>query len=306
MNTRRVNGAAGVILTALQQNRTPAGIALALESAGLLMTPEMADDMASVSRDAVAVAESSVALMKREHAENTQLRAELNKYVGKEPTVAEEMAYLNRCLDAVLDLCDEAERQATRWENPLPVPEWVTKVRQAADGDRPAASRPALPWAHAMSDHDLHGFLDDLVGAAMNRWRTEPDSTGIPDRETLALVEEACARWRTPGEGYRLDGSELDGAVVQLAEVQPAPGLDGDASVDKLTRLLAPTQALRADEDPCRPCGCPKLVTPHADGCPTYRQTTGCGDGPNDWCSGCSACKCEPHNKGCVKASTPQ
>lgn len=39
MNTRRVNSAAEVILAALAQNRTAAGIALALESAGFLVTP---------------------------------------------------------------------------------------------------------------------------------------------------------------------------------------------------------------------------------------------------------------------------
>jgi hypothetical protein len=69
-------------------------------------------------------------------AEVDRLRAELAKYVGKEPTVVEEMAYLNRCLTAVHDLCDEAKRQAARWENPLPIPEWVTAVEQAADGQR--------------------------------------------------------------------------------------------------------------------------------------------------------------------------
>lgn len=62
------------------------------------------------------------------------LRAELAKYVNVEPTVDEEMAYLHRCLDAVLALCDDAEQQATRWENPLAVPEWVEQVRKAAEG----------------------------------------------------------------------------------------------------------------------------------------------------------------------------
>ncbi|MFF4489489.1 hypothetical protein ACFY0F_23820 [Streptomyces sp. NPDC001544] len=69
-------------------------------------------------------------------AERDQARAELEKYVGKEPTVAEEMEYLSRCLNAVRDLCDKTVKQATRWEDPLPVPEWVEQVRQAADGQR--------------------------------------------------------------------------------------------------------------------------------------------------------------------------
>jgi hypothetical protein len=45
VNTRRVNGAAGVINAALAQCRTAAGIALALESAQLLMTPETAAEL---------------------------------------------------------------------------------------------------------------------------------------------------------------------------------------------------------------------------------------------------------------------
>ncbi|MCY0959926.1 hypothetical protein [Streptomyces sp. H27-H5] len=52
------------------------------------------------------------------------------------------MTYLTRCLDAVVAACDEAENDANRWENPLPVPEWVAVIRKAANGgvteDEPA------------------------------------------------------------------------------------------------------------------------------------------------------------------------
>jgi hypothetical protein len=143
-----------------------------------------------------------------------ELEAERKKYVGVEPTVAEEMAYLSRCLDAVYDLCDETAAKGIASGGPFT----VEAVRIAADGDRPAVSRPALPWAHAMSDHDLHGFLDDLVSAAMGRWRSEPE---VPDRTVLADIERVCADWRTPGAGHRLDGSEFDGVAVRLAEPEP-------------------------------------------------------------------------------------
>ena len=72
-------------------------------------------------------------------AERDEARAELAKYVGHEPSISEEMSYLNRCLNAVRAVCDGAEKQATRWEQPLPVPEWVEQVRQAADGVGPEA-----------------------------------------------------------------------------------------------------------------------------------------------------------------------
>ncbi|MFI8448193.1 hypothetical protein [Streptomyces erythrochromogenes] len=68
--------------------------------------------------------------------EMTGLRNKLDRYVGKEPTLREEMAYLNRCLNAVFEVSRNAEKQALRWENPLPVPGWVSEVRAAAAGQR--------------------------------------------------------------------------------------------------------------------------------------------------------------------------
>jgi hypothetical protein len=72
-----------------------------------------------------------------------ELEDTLTKYVGVEPTVAKELAYVGRCLDAVYAVCDAAEKQATRWENPLPTPEWVVLIRNAADGV--TVNAPALP-----------------------------------------------------------------------------------------------------------------------------------------------------------------
>ncbi|WP_405019586.1 hypothetical protein OHV05_24620 [Kitasatospora sp. NBC_00070] len=48
-----------------------------------------------------------------------------------------ELEQARQQLDAVLAVCDAAERQATRWEHPLPVPDWVRTVRYAAA--RPSA-----------------------------------------------------------------------------------------------------------------------------------------------------------------------
>lgn len=74
------------------------------------------------------------------------LRAERELYVGHEPTVAEEMAYLNDCLNAVHAACDQAEKDATRWEQPLPVPEWVTVIRAAASGGVTDEEPAGVPW----------------------------------------------------------------------------------------------------------------------------------------------------------------
>lgn len=104
----------------------------------------------------------------------------------------------------------EAEREQLRQLPSLPLDKLAKALLLMETG-------PALAWAHAMSDHDLHGFLDDLVSAAMGRWQSDPE---VPDRTVLANVERVCATWRTPGLGNRLDGSEFDGVTVRIAPSQ--------------------------------------------------------------------------------------
>jgi hypothetical protein len=87
-------------------------------------------------------------------------------------------------------------------------------ARQGRKHLRDAVSAgPALPWAAVMAEEDLHLFLNDLASAAINRWHSDPC---VPNRETLQLVEEACARWRTPG-GYRSDAAEIPAAFPKEA-----------------------------------------------------------------------------------------
>ena len=49
---------------------------------------------------------------------------------------------LTNRINAVLDLCDREQRNAMRWEDPIPVPDWVAPVQRAALGDdkRPEAA----------------------------------------------------------------------------------------------------------------------------------------------------------------------
>lgn len=97
----------------------------------------------------------------------------------------------------------------------------------------------ALPWAHAMSDEDLHGFLGDLVSAAMGRWQSAPE---VPDRTVLANVEKACAEWRRPGQGYRSDESEVDALLARVAELEAERHTTNEALSDA-------AEQLRADRD---------------------------------------------------------
>ncbi|MFE2712282.1 hypothetical protein ACFXKI_09895 [Streptomyces mirabilis] len=133
---------------------------------------------------------------KRRKTQRDEARTELAKYVGHEPTIAEEMAYVSNCLDAVYALCHETKTSGALGVTP-------EAVEQAASGEWTAATpRPALPWAHVMDDSELGLFLDDLVSAAMGRWRSDPD---LPARTVLADIEKACQDWRTPGQGLRGD-----------------------------------------------------------------------------------------------------
>ncbi|MBD3549811.1 hypothetical protein [Streptomyces sp. JV180] len=119
--------------------------------------------------------------------ENARLGAELERYVGKEPTVRDEMAYLQRCLNSVLELCDHAATQATRRENPLPVPEWATAVREAAAGERP--DNPADKRRRIYIDGKGNGWLDQSTGYGGIRW-IAPLAIFPGDAETSTAVRE--------------------------------------------------------------------------------------------------------------------
>lgn len=116
-----------------------------------------------------------------------ELEAQLERYVGKEPTVRDEMAYLQRCLNSVLELCDQAAAQASRWENPLPVPEWAIAVREAASGERPdnpADKRRRIyidgrgdAWLSLSHDRNIQ-YIGPLAGAL---W-SEETTTSVRDR----------------------------------------------------------------------------------------------------------------------------
>ncbi|MFG2400717.1 hypothetical protein [Streptomyces lydicus] len=100
--------------------------------------------------------------------ENARLTAELEKYVGKEPTRDEELEYLSRCFHAVHDVLDEARRGADRWENPLAVPEWVAVVEKAAAGERP--DNPDDKRRRIYLDGKGNAWIDHSVTSDGTRW----------------------------------------------------------------------------------------------------------------------------------------
>jgi hypothetical protein len=92
-------------------------------------------------------------------------------------------------------------------------------LSDAAEALRADREGPALPWAASMDDGDLSMFLDDMVSAAMGRWRSEPE---VPDRTVLADIEKVCADWRTPGQGLRGDAPEVPGPDAVSQSFAPA------------------------------------------------------------------------------------
>jgi hypothetical protein len=130
-------------------------------------------------------------------AERDEARAELAKF-GQEPTVVEELAYLSRCLDAVYDVCDEAKRQARRWEAPLPVAAWVATVEQAADGQRPDNPKDRRrrlyidgkgnAWISLSHDKDIR-YIGRLAGAMPG------DDTEDSVREATGSLREIGRCW---------------------------------------------------------------------------------------------------------------
>lgn len=73
MNAKRVNAAAGVILAAQQTDRTPAGIALALDSAQLLMSPEIAAELERLRARVAELEAVRDALLAERHVTNEAL-----------------------------------------------------------------------------------------------------------------------------------------------------------------------------------------------------------------------------------------
>lgn len=200
MNTNLVNSAAGVIDAALRQNRTAAGIALALESAQMLMTPETA--------------------------------AELAAFRG-------------------LELADVDGRVSAS----CPEPGHPTWLRKRDDGRNCPYCRIAELEAER---HSTNEALDDAV------------------QEQRTSYAERAQRETHPGrrQAWRMLAQAEESERVANALLTP----EAARSADKLTALLAPTQALREDG-----------------------ACTECGDAPSSWCPGCAKCSCVPeHDMGCT------
>jgi hypothetical protein len=203
VNTKALNALAGVICRAQEQDRTPMGIAFAVDSAGLHMSPETAAELERLRAQRENWKASFEAERKSRNEElgqhNEEFRAVRVAADGWKAQVAE----LNQLIESMRDALNGHECPPPG-ETPM---EMVTRVAvrlMEAEAGR-------LPYAELAKR--------ERVPARRQAWLT------------LARVEE----------------SERVAAALLSPEAA--------RSAEKLTALLAPTQALREDE-PAPKCRC--------------------------------------------------
>jgi hypothetical protein len=159
--------------------------------------------------------------LERLRARVCELEAERKRYVGVEPTVAEEMAYLNRCIEAVdaLDLPEALKVDSIDPQYRNGYVHALADMRMALESPTRDSYPPALPWAALMDDEDRAEFLDELADAA---------TTNASSETRLAEVERACSTWRLIAEAQHGHNT--------------APGPDA------MTRTFVPVASLREPE----------------------------------------------------------
>lgn len=141
------------------------------------MTPQR-ERMIRIWHEELARLTDTTAVARREAlgdliAELDRVRGELKRYVGAEPTIAEEMAYISRCLNAVQDVCIEAKREGALGLT-------VEAVEQAINGERP--DNPDDHRRRLYIDGKGHGWVDQSVTSDGTRWVVTLAATGAAEK----------------------------------------------------------------------------------------------------------------------------
>lgn len=154
-------------------------------------TPEpQGDTSPTTERLSVQRLSAILRLSQSENRTLAEMDAALADILAEKFALNDELIDVKARLSAVLDLCDREQRGAMRWENPLPVPEWVGVVQRAALGDDKRADLAARPTR----DEVLNEAADAVVADAdrMDRvlgTHTETAST----KRTVAVHLRAMA-----------------------------------------------------------------------------------------------------------------
>lgn len=98
-----------------------------------------------------------------------------------------ELRKLRAALTAVESTCTAAEHQATRWEQPLPVPEWVAAVRAATDGH--SSCPDPIECDHGAEVGRLRAAVENLIPEDPSE---DANASWIPARHIRAALNAAA------------------------------------------------------------------------------------------------------------------
>lgn len=230
MNTKALNSLAALICRAQEQDRTPMGIAFAVDAAGRHMSPETAAEIEQLRNDITGAClarweeEQDNARLRLALASARRGRRELRELLNAPPSADE--------LQARAEAFEERERLRAR----------VAELE---------AER-----------HSTNEALDDAVQALRAREKDAAVVAGfVAARAEYITSIRNCHpddgpdydRWQGHAAARRQLAQELGLPVAWPPEDSAAVA----KSADKLTALMAPTQALREDE-PAETGGAPR------------------------------------------------
>lgn len=278
-----MSAATGVVLAALVgMDSSAAGIAAALEAAGLLQSPESAAELAAYRALELGTPEGRVSAKCEDSSHPVWLRAlddmrgcpwcrvaELEAEAYGDAAVrlvdpVSQIRHLHACVAAQRSRADVLDRLCGKYQ----------ARADLVDGS---------PWERAVAG--LNALVDaDVI------FHVEPDG------HISAPFSDEHIEWDRKAKRWVLTHDAED------EDVPPAPVLSAEdealAAVDRSVKSQFPVIAAFLAEDPCRPCGCPKRFDRHADGC-AYSQCPSCG-APAD----VTGQRIPEHRTGCPQAVT--
>lgn len=262
VNTKALNHLAAVICRAQEQDRTPMGIAFAIDSAGMHMSPEFKAELERLAAEVVqwqgAAAEHQTDAA-RARRERDEMRERVSEPYGCQHCGIAKGSHGRRWMTGVGVHAWEAPTQGQIAERMRA----RRTVRVAADNERLRAQVAELEAQRDRRRSRLVALQNDALNM---RGALSPNGE---DRKVPFELGETL----TPA---------VDWLIARVAELEAERHSTNEAlsdvmverSADKLTALFAPTQALRVS-DACKTCGAPgEQRCPDCGVCPS-----GCSGG---------------------------
>lgn len=239
MKTRAVNSAAGVILAALTQNRTAAGIALALESAGMLAVPPAPNDPLAKVR-------------------NTAFQ-ELLRDTGERRPMWRVIITDSESPTGLAPVCAGERSNALHM-----IDDYPGGPQRDEDGVYDCCPYPQIETYSTVWAEYLAGLLnaeasDELTGAYLARWEEEQDNARLrlalksaqrgrqEARDRIAELEAQRERRRVRLVGLQNDALNMRGVLSPNGEPRKVPMPLGDTLTPAVTWLVGRVAELEAE-----------------------------------------------------------